>query len=167
MARPLLASLAIAFRATAAAALALATGIALGGCSGGSSGATTIQVWKTPTCGCCSKWIDHLEAAGFSVEATDLPDLSSVKREHAVPSTLESCHTALVEGYVLEGHVPAGDVERLLAERPAGIKGLAVPEMPLGSPGMEHSDPTLHQPYDVMSFGQSGVQVFASHPAAP
>ena len=99
--------------------------------------ATTIQVYKTPTCGCCSKWIDHLRDAGFAVEATDLPDLSRLKAENGVARGLSSCHTALIEGYVLEGHVPASDIERLLAERPT-ITGLAVPGMPMGSPGMEH-----------------------------
>lgn len=135
------------------------------GCSNGAAGQPTIQVYKTPTCGCCTKWIDHLEAAGFEVEATDLPDLTSLKRENGVPAELVSCHTAIVDGYVIEGHVPAQDIARLLAERPS-IGGLAVPEMPLGSPGMEHPDPARHQPYDVMAFGPEGVRVFASHAAA-
>jgi hypothetical protein len=125
----------------------------------------TIQVFKTATCGCCTKWIDHLEAAGFQVEAQDLPDLSPLKREKGVPADLASCHTAVVDGYVLEGHVPAADIERLLLERPA-LTGLAVPEMPLGSPGMEHPDPSRHQPYDVLSFGKDGVRVFASYPGS-
>jgi hypothetical protein len=142
------------------AALALGALVLLigGGCRTAAE-APTIQVYKTATCGCCTKWIEHLEAAGFDVEALDLPDLASLKTE------LTSCHTAIVEGYVLEGHVPAADVERLLSERPA-IQGLAVPEMPLGSPGMEHPDPSRHQPYDVLSFGPDGVRVYASHPAA-
>jgi hypothetical protein len=137
---------------------------AAGGCSNAAADEPTIQVFKTATCGCCAKWIDHLEGAGFEVEAKDLPDLESLKRENGVPVELTSCHTALVAGYVIEGHVPAADIERLLAERPA-ISGLAVPEMPLGSPGMEHPDPSRHQPFQVMSFGKSGIQVFASHPA--
>lgn len=125
----------------------------------------TIQVYKTPTCGCCSKWIDHLRAAGFEVEATDLPDLTRLKATNGVPRSLASCHTGLVEGYVLEGHVPAGDVERLLEERPA-IAGLAVPGMPMGSPGMEHPDPRRHEAYDVVAFGTKdagGTRVWASH----
>ncbi|MFO0688565.1 MAG: DUF411 domain-containing protein [Myxococcota bacterium] len=122
----------------------------------------TIQVFKTPTCGCCTKWIDHLEAAGFEVAATDLPDLASLKAEKGVPPELGSCHTAVVDGYVIEGHVPAEDITRLLAERPA-VAGLAVPEMPLGSPGMEHPDPSHHQPYEVLAFGVDGVRRFASH----
>ncbi|MBY0401890.1 DUF411 domain-containing protein [Myxococcota bacterium] len=145
-------------------ALSVVAGIALG-CRNAASGTSTIEVYKTATCGCCTKWIDHLEAAGFEVEATDLPDLASLKREKEVPAELVSCHTAVVDGYVIEGHVPAEDITRLLEERPA-ITGLAVPEMPLGSPGMEHPDPSRHQPFDVMAFGRDGVRVFASHPAA-
>jgi hypothetical protein len=135
------------------------------GCRNSTPDRPTIQVFKTATCGCCTKWIDHLRAAGFQVEATDMPDLAGLKNENGVPEELSSCHTALVDGYVIEGHVPAQDIERLLAERPA-VAGLAVPEMPMGSPGMEHPDPSRHQPYDVMSFGRDGVRVFASHPAA-
>lgn len=139
--------------------------LAVGGCRSTDGEAPRIQVFKTPTCGCCTKWIEHLEASGFEVDAKDLPDLASLKSENGVPGELISCHTALVDGYVLEGHVPASDIERLLSERP-DVRGLAVPEMPLGSPGMEHPDPSRHQPYDVLSFGPGGVRVYASHPAA-
>lgn len=141
-------------------------GLVAGGCQEASRDVATIEVFKTPTCGCCSKWIAHLEAAGFEVESKDLPDLASLKRENGVPMELGSCHTALVDGYVIEGHVPAADIARLLAERPK-VAGLAVPEMPLGSPGMEHPDPSRHQPFDVLSFGSDGVKIFASHPATP
>lgn len=146
------------------AVIALVLG-AVGGCRSADREATRIQVFKTATCGCCTKWIDHLEAAGFEVVAKDLPDLAPLKTEHGVPGELISCHTAIVDGYVLEGHVPASDIERLLSERP-DVRGLAVPEMPLGSPGMEHPDPSRHQPYDVLSFGPGGVRVYASHPAS-
>lgn len=122
----------------------------------------TIQVYKTPTCGCCTKWIDSLRAAGFKIEATDMPDLTALKAVNGVPAKLSSCHTALVSGYVIEGHVPADDLKRLLRERPA-IAGLSVPGMPLGSPGMEHRDPSRHEAYDVLAFGPDGVSVFASH----
>ena len=122
----------------------------------------TIQVYKTPTCGCCTKWIDSLRAAGFKVEATDMPDLTTLKAMNGVPNGLSSCHTAIVSGYVVEGHVPAADLKRLLKEKPA-VAGLTVPGMPLGSPGMEHSDPTRHEAYDVLAFGPDGVSVFASH----
>lgn len=145
---------------------ALAVGLVFAGIVSGCRNAATdlpvVAVYKTATCGCCSKWIEHLEAAGFEVEATDLPDLAKLKAESGVPRTLESCHTAKVEGYVIEGHVPAEDIVRLLAERPA-VRGLAVPEMPLGSPGMEHPDPSRHQAYQVMSFGADGAKVYASH----
>ncbi|MAG29660.1 MAG: hypothetical protein CL908_02055 [Deltaproteobacteria bacterium] len=122
----------------------------------------TIQVYKTPTCGCCTKWIDHLRDAGFSVEATELPSLDSLKAMNGVPRKLASCHTALVDGYVIEGHVPASDVVRLLSERPR-VSGLAVPGMPMGSPGMEHPDPSRHEAYQVVSFGPDGVEVFSRH----
>jgi hypothetical protein len=122
----------------------------------------TIQVYKTPTCGCCTKWIDTLRAAGFKVETTDMPDLTALKAANGVPTKLSSCHTAIVSGYIVEGHVPAADLKRLLEEKPA-VAGLAVPNMPLGSPGMEHRDPSRHEAYDVLAFGPDGVSVFASH----
>lgn len=125
----------------------------------------TIQVYKTPTCGCCTKWIDSLRAAGFEVEATNMPDLSELKAANGVPPRLSSCHTALVEGYVIEGHVPAADLRRLLRERPA-VAGLAVPGMPLGSPGMEHPDRSRHEAYEVISFGADGQRVFSTHAPA-
>jgi hypothetical protein len=121
-----------------------------------------IEVYKTPTCGCCTLWIDHLREAGFAVEARELPDLTALKAANGVPPRLASCHTALVDGYVIEGHVPARDVERLLKERPS-VAGLAVPGMPIGSPGMEHPDPRRHEAYDVLAFGPEGVEVFATH----
>ncbi len=124
----------------------------------------SLAVYKTPTCGCCTAWIDHLRADGFDVEATDLESLAIVKASNGVPRPLASCHTALIEGYVIEGHVPAQDIRRLLRERPA-ISGLAVPGMPLGSPGMEHPDPARHEDYEVLSFGPGGVAVFARHKA--
>ena len=146
------------------AAVAIAGGVMLLGDA--PAEATTITVYKTPTCGCCTKWIDHLEDEGFAVDARDLPDLTALKAENGVPGRLASCHTATVEGYVVEGHVPAEDIRRLLADRPA-VAGLAVPGMPLGSPGMEHPDPRRHEAYDVYSFGgesgRGGVTVFASH----
>jgi len=118
-----------------------------------------VQVYKSPTCGCCNKWIEHLERNGFSVHATDVADVTTVKLENGIPGPLASCHTAFVGGYVVEGHVPAADVRRLLRERP-DVAGLAVPGMPIGSPGMEGPDP---ERYEVLSFGPGGVQVFATH----
>jgi hypothetical protein len=119
-----------------------------------------VRVYKTSTCGCCTKWVNHLRSRGFSVEATDVEDLERVKLENGIPQRLASCHTAFVEGYFVEGHVPAEDVERLLAERPR-IAGLAVPGMPIGSPGMEGPDP---ERYQVLALGLEGeISVFATH----
>ena len=119
-----------------------------------------VKVYKSATCGCCTKWVDHLRSRGFSVEATDVEDLERVKLENGIPGQLASCHTAFVEGYFVEGHVPAEDVQRLLAERPR-IAGLAVPGMPIGSPGMEGPNP---ERYQVLALGLEGeVSVFATH----
>jgi hypothetical protein len=119
-----------------------------------------VKVFKSRTCECCGNWVRHLEANGFAVEVNDVPDVDRVKQEHHVPARLGSCHTALVGGYFIEGHVPAEDVKRLLKERPR-IAGLALPGMPIGSPGMEGPDP---QPYDVLAVDAKGdTKVFASH----
>ena len=123
---------------------------------------TTVRVYKSPTCGCCANWVKHLQQYGFTTEITEMEDLGAVKAKHNVPARVQSCHTAIVDGYVLEGHVPAADVQRLLKERPA-IAGLAVPGMPIGSPGMEV--PSMKpQAYDVVAFDRQGqLKVFASH----
>jgi len=118
----------------------------------------TILVYKSATCGCCKGWVAHLEAAGFTVDARDVTDLMTVKRDGGVPPAMSSCHTAIVDGYVVEGHVPADEVKRLLAERPE-VAGIAVPGMPVGSPGMEGANA---QPYQVLSFTHDGqAAVFA------
>ena len=120
----------------------------------------TVKVFKSATCDCCKKWVDHLRAHGFAVEVNDAADVDRVKRENHVPAQVSACHTALVGGYFVEGHVPAEDVERLLKERPR-IAGLAVPGMPIGSPGMEGPDP---EPYDTLAVGTDGkATVFAPH----
>ena len=122
--------------------------------------APSVVVYKSPTCGCCTKWIDHLKQAGFAVTVRDTANVAPIKRHHGVPQALESCHTALVGGYVVEGHVPAGVIQRLLRERPA-VAGIAVPGMPAGSPGMEYPD-ARPQPYDVMAFrAEGGWSVYA------
>lgn len=121
-----------------------------------------VTVYKTPTCGCCTAWVEHMEAAGFRLDVRDTLDLAPVKLENGVPNGLGSCHTARVGDYVVEGHVPAEDVKRLLAEKPAGVRGIAVPGMPIGSPGMEVQGRPA-DPYDVVAFGDGGQQVFASH----
>jgi hypothetical protein len=118
-----------------------------------------VHVYKSPTCGCCEKWIDHLRREGFQVRATDVPDVTPIKVENGVSPQISACHTAFVGGYVVEGHVPAADLRRLLAERPQ-IAGLAVPGMPIGSPGMEGPNAVA---YDVLSFGSQGVRVFSTH----
>ena len=121
-----------------------------------------LQVYKSPTCGCCGKWVEHVNAAGFTSTVTNMPDVSGIKAKHGVTSALSSCHTSLVGGYVIEGHVPAGDIKRLLRERPA-IVGLAAPGMPAGSPGM---DVPNSPSYQVLSFDKQGrTKVFATHPA--
>jgi hypothetical protein len=123
---------------------------------------TTVEVYKSPTCGCCSKWVEHLRAAGLTVRTTDTETVDELKTKHGVPQKVRSCHTALVGGYVVEGHVPVRDVQRLLKERPA-IAGIGVPGMPVGSPGMDVAGVKPH-PYDVIAFSKDGsTRVFASH----
>lgn len=121
-----------------------------------------VTVYKTATCGCCAAWVDHLRMAGFAVEVQDVADVAAVRDTLGLPQGLESCHTARVGGYVVEGHVPAADIARLLAERPEGVAGIAVPGMPMGSPGMEVPGRPA-DPYDVLAFGSAGQSVFASH----
>lgn len=113
----------------------------------------TVSVYKTATCGCCAKWVDHMRAQGFDVKVQDVDDIGRVKATHGVPQELSSCHTTLVGGYVIEGHVPADVVKRLLRERPK-IAGLAVPGMPVGSPGMEQGG--RRDPYAIVSFDKAG-----------
>ena len=121
---------------------------------------SVLVVYKTPTCSCCKGWVERMKEAGFAVEVHDLPDLSAVKRDAGVPEELQACHTARIGGYVVEGHVPAADIRRLLAERPA-VRGIGTPGMPVGSPGMEGA---YVDRYDVLTFGGSGKStVFASH----
>jgi len=125
-------------------------------------GLPTIVVTKDPNCGCCSGWVDHLRAAGFSATVMESPDVNRVKARLGVPEDLASCHTAEVAGYVVEGHVPADAVKRLLAEQPRA-RGLAVAGMPIGSPGMEvaGADP---ETYEVVLFGPAGRTTFARYP---
>lgn len=142
-------------------AFALLLPLFMAGCTS-SSDEPMVTVYKTPTCGCCSLWVDHLKANGFSVQTYDLDDLSVTKAQLGVPGNLSSCHTAVVGGYVVEGHVPAEDVKRLLAERP-NVTGLAVPGMPIGSPGME-VEGRPNDRYQVVAFDKRGGQsVFATH----
>lgn len=110
-------------------------------------------VYKSPTCGCCEAWITHIQAAGYTVVAKDTDALTTVKRMLGVPDAMQSCHTAVIDGYVVEGHVPAEQVDALLAERPK-VAGLAVPGMPQSSPGMDV--PGADDPYEVIAFETSG-----------
>lgn len=137
----------------ARAMIALLLGISVSACSKPAEAGTAITVYKSPTCGCCANWVDHLREHGFSVTVVDQPDVSPVKRQHGVPDALASCHTGVVEGYAVEGHVPADVIRRLLAERPP-VKGIAVPGMPAGSPGMEMG--SRKDPYEVFTFDQNG-----------
>ncbi len=119
-----------------------------------------ITVYKSPTCGCCSKWVRHLQDNGFEVDAINHNDMNSVKSTAGVPSRLASCHTAMVGGYIIEGHVPAADIRHLLEEQPA-VAGLTVPGMPMGSPGMEG---VRHDRYNVLTFTKDGdSKVFSQH----
>ncbi len=126
--------------------------------------ATAIDVKKTKGCGCCRAWMDHLEENGFAPTGQDLFGglLVRFKLDNGVPQRMVSCHTALVDGYVIEGHVPSADIRRLLAERPDAV-GLAVPDMPLGSPGMDQS--RWREAYDVFLIHNDGTtEVFSSYP---
>lgn len=119
-----------------------------------------IEVTRSPSCGCCSTWIAHLRQAGFSVEDKLMDELAPLKARLGVPADLQSCHTATLSGYVIEGHVPAKEILRILSERPAAT-GLAVAGMPAGSPGMEIAGQA--ERYDVVLFGPRGRQVFARY----
>jgi hypothetical protein len=120
---------------------------------GGQAALPKVIAYKDPSCGCCTLWVQHMKRAGFIVTVVNTPDMAAVRREYGVPVAQQSCHTAIVDGFVVEGHVPADDVKRLLQERPK-VVGLAVPGMPLGSPGMEQGD--SRQPYKVLTFDTGG-----------
>ena len=134
------------------------TFLALAACA--QAQATTIAVIKDPDCGCCTEWVAHLRQSGFVVEVTDTPEQPAISARLGVPEELRGCHSATVEGYVIEGHVPAADIKRLIAEKPAA-RGIAVPGMPMGSPGMEQGG--RKQPYVTVLFGDQGASVFARH----
>ena len=141
-------------------ALALTTGAAPVSPVDAAPEKPTITVYKDPGCGCCKSWIEHLIKHGYRVDAKDTPDMPGIKRGLGVPDGLSACHTAVVNGYLIEGHVPAADIARLLKEKPK-VAGLAVPGMPMGSPGMEGP---RAQHYQVLSFDKTGkTKVFASY----
>lgn len=117
-----------------------------------------MTVYKSPTCGCCGKWITHMEENGLKVNAVDILEMNVVKERYGITRNLASCHTAIIDGYYIEGHVPAADVKRLIAEK-TNSKGLTVPGMPVGSPGMEMGDRV--DSYQVLSVKSDGsTEVF-------
>ena len=137
-------------------ALTLAATLPLG------AAAIKVQVYKTATCGCCAKWVEHLKANGFAVSVQDVPSTAEYRKKYGVPEQMGSCHTAVAGGYTIEGHVPAADIQRLIKSG-SKAKGLAVPGMPAGSPGMETPTP---DGYSTMIFQQDGkVSVYQAHPA--
>jgi hypothetical protein len=121
-------------------------------------------VHKDPNCGCCGAWVDHLRANGFDVSVVETAQLNRIKARLGVPNDLASCHTAEIDGFIIEGHVPAESVRKLLSLRPS-VRGLAVAGMPVGSPGME-VEGTPPETYDVVAFGPSGQRVFARYEGA-
>jgi hypothetical protein len=137
--------LSIRLRALAFASLAL---VAVS-CSKPAAAGPVITMYKTPTCGCCGAWADHMRENGFTVQEVIRADLNPIRKEMGVPGNMLSCHTAVIDGYAVEGHVPADVVARLLRERPA-VAGIAVPGMPIGSPGMEQLG--RWEPYEVYTF---------------
>jgi hypothetical protein len=112
-----------------------------------------MTVYRSPTCGCCGKWLEHMKQDGFVVKDIQTEDMDAIKRQHGVPDNLKSCHTALVGGYVVEGHVPASDIRSLLEKKPA-VVGVSVPGMPAGTPGMEMGG--RKDPYAVVQFDKNG-----------
>jgi hypothetical protein len=122
----------------------------------------TVEVFKNPDCGCCGAWVDHLKAAGFAVRVHETPDPGAVRKRHGIPDSLGSCHTGVVGGYAVEGHVPADEIKRLLAQKPPAA-GLSVPGMPAGSPGMEAG--SRKDPFQVLLIDKAGrSSVFATYP---
>jgi hypothetical protein len=124
---------------------------------------TEMTVYRSPTCSCCGKWIEHVKSNHFAVKDIVSSDMDAIKEKYGIPDKLASCHTAIVDGYVIEGHVPAADIQKLLTSKP-NVVGLSAPGMPMGSPGMEMGG---SQDYDVVSFDKDvKVQVFSAHKAS-
>jgi hypothetical protein len=137
------------------------TFLLLAGCTTAVS-AAPIVMYRDAGCGCCLKWADHAEKGmGRAVVVKNEADMAARKTALGVPPRLVACHTAIIDGYIIEGHVPAADIERLLDTRPEGVKGLAVARMPTGSPGMEYKN--IAQPYQVIAFGGGKQRLFANH----
>lgn len=125
-------------------------------------GDSDFVMWRDPGCGCCLEWAKRMQVAfGRPLRIVPAANMAAIKQARGVPAGLRSCHTALVAGYSIEGHVPPEDIKRLIASRDRNVRGLAVPGMPMGSPGMEHGD--HREPFKVFSFGPSGQRIFANH----
>lgn len=133
--------------------------------SGVALAATDISVFKSPNCGCCQKWVDHLETNGFQAQVTDTDRMNMIKHEHGIASQYQSCHTGVIDGYVFEGHVPAAVMQKFLKEKPEDAIGLAVPGMPMGSPGMEMGN--RYDDYDVLLLKKDGSSEVYEHISAP
>lgn len=140
--------------------LPLVFGLLMFGNFAAMAGDKEITVYKSPLCGCCTGWVEHMRENGFSVAVRNQDDLGPIKKLYGIPEQLQSCHTATIDGYTIEGHVPASDVLRLLAERPKA-NGLAVPGMPIGSPGMEQGNEK--EAYPVVLFSEDEMFVYANH----
>lgn len=145
-------------RSFAGLAIFLMLGLTMAACTSAQADTPTATVYRSPSCGCCEKWVEHLEENGFKVKREDANDRTPLKMRHGVPYQLASCHTAVIGDYVVEGHVPADVIRRMLEEKP-DIKGIGVPGMPIGSPGMEGPNP---ESYDIIAFGEDGTSVYAS-----
>lgn len=120
-----------------------------------------LTVYKSPSCGCCGEWVDHMEKAGFSTTVNNIDNLNPIKNSHGIAPAIQSCHTAVSENYVFEGHIPATVVKQFLTEKPSGARGLTVPGMPLGSPGMEMGD--RRDAYDVLMIKDNGTTELYAH----
>ncbi len=125
-------------------------------------GNTNITVDRSPSCGCCGGWIGHIQKQGFEVTEIKTNDMETIKQKYNLPSELTSCHTAIIDNYVMEGHIPADDIKRFLAQKPADLKGLTVPAMPIGTPGMESDN--IKQAFKVLAFNHQGeTNIFKSY----
>lgn len=128
---------------------------------GSAANAAALTVYKSASCGCCGKWVEHVQKHGFTVKVVNVDDVRAVKAKAGIPDKLASCHTSLVGGYVVEGHVPAADIKKLLAQKPKA-KGIAVAGMPMGAPGMEHGD--HREPFETVLIKADGsTATFARH----
>lgn len=152
--------------------IGIALAVTLAACSDSANsvkGDNFVEVWKTPTCGCCAEWVTHLEENGFTVKVNDVDNTDSFRAALGMPQQYGSCHSAKVGGYAIEGHVPAADIQKLLTQKPANVAGLSVPAMPMGSPGMEHPDfPEKRAEYNVLQISKSGdSSTFTHYDAIP